>query len=175
MFKKIVIGLAIVIAGILVTAGLKSNHMLVTRQMVIASSPENLFPYINNSQKSYEWMPWAEGDPGLEIKYSGPPEGVGAKSSWKGKEMGVGSSEVVESVINQVVKTKLEYTEPMQMSQLAEISLAPAAGGTLVKWSVSGDYNYFFRLMGIFVDCDKMIGGEFEKGLNKLKSLVESK
>jgi hypothetical protein len=42
-------------------------------------------------------------------------------------------------------------------------------------WSISGQNSFFFRLMGLFMNCDKMIGGEFEKGLNKLKSLTEHK
>jgi hypothetical protein len=120
-------------------------------------------------------MPWAEGDPTLAIDYSGPAEGVGAKSSWTGNEMGVGFSEVVESVPNQVVKTKLEYTKPFEMSQLAEVSLTPTEGGTRVNWSVSGHSNFFFRLISVFVNCDAMIGGEFEKGLSKLKTIAETK
>ena len=175
MFKKIGIGFGIIIAGILILAAFQPREMNVGRELVIAASPEVLFPYMNNSQKSYEWMPWAEGDPGIEIKYSGPSEGVGSKSNWNGKKMGIGSSEVVESVMNKIVKTKLEYTKPFEMSQLAEISLTPTAGGALVKWGVSGQNNYFFRLIGIFVNCDNMIGREFEKGLSKLKSLTEAK
>ncbi|OQW55038.1 MAG: hypothetical protein A4S09_17050 [Proteobacteria bacterium SG_bin7] len=175
MIKKILIGLGVIVGGILLFAAVKSPEMNVSREIVISAAPEALFPYINSAKKSYDWMPWAESDPSVEIKYSGPDEGVGATSSWKGKEMGVGTSEVVESVANQVVKTKLTYTEPFAMSQLAEVSLTPISGGTLVKWSVSGHSNYFFRLMGIFVNCDDMIGKEFEKGLNKLKTLTENK
>lgn len=175
MIKKVFTGFGALVILVLIFAALKSPEMKVSREIVLNATPEAIFPYINNSKKSYEWMPWAEGDPGLEMNYSGPPEGVGAASNWKGKEMGVGNSLVVESIPNQVVKTKLEYTEPFAMSQLAEISLSPIAGGTKVIWSVSGNNNYFFRLMSVFMDCDKMIGGEFEKGLNKLKTLTETK
>ena len=175
MFKKISLVLGVLVAGVLIFTAFKSDEMYVSREMVILASPEALFPYINNTQKSYEWMPWAEGDSGIEIKYSGPLEGIGAKASWNGKQMGVGTSEVVESIANKVVKTKLEYTKPFEMSQFAEISLTQSTGSTLVKWSVSGHKNYFFRLMGLFMNCDKMIGGEFEKGLNKLKLLTENK
>ncbi len=174
MIKKILLGLGFIVAAILIAAAFQSPEMNVSREIEISATPETLFPYINNSKKSYEWMPWSESDPTVEMKYSGPDAGVGAFSSWKGKQMGVGTAEVVESITNQVVKTKLTYTEPFAMSQMAEVSLTPKPGGTLVKWSVSGHSNYFFRLIGIFVSCDKMIGGEFEKGLKKLKLLTES-
>jgi hypothetical protein len=175
IFKKTLIFASLIIAAVLVYASLKSPKMYVSRELVIAASPEVIFPHINNSKKSYEWMPWAEADPNVKMSYSGPEEGVGASSSWVGDEMGVGTSEVVESVPNQVVKTKLVYTEPMAMSQLAEISLTPVADGTLVKWSVGGDSDFLFRLIGIFVDFDSMVGKDFEKGLTKLKSLTENK
>lgn len=175
MFKKIIIGICILIAGIFGLAAMKPSEMNVSREILVSATPEVLFPYINNSKKSYEWMPWAENDPGVEIKFTGPEEGVGAASNWSGKNMGTGASEVVESVPNQIVKTKLTYKQPFEMSQLAEISLTPSAGGTMVKWSISGHQNFFFRLMGVFVNCDKMIGKEFEKGLNKLKTLAEAK
>jgi hypothetical protein len=175
MIKKILMGLAVIVAAILVIAAVQSPEMKVSREIEIATTPEALFPYINNSKNSYEWMPWSESDPTVEMKYSGPDAGVGAASSWKGKEMGVGTAEVVESIPNQVVKTKLTYTEPFAMSQMAEVSLTPSFSGTLVKWSVSGQRPYFFRLIGMFVSSDKMIGGEFEKGLKKLKMLAESR
>lgn len=175
MIKKIFLVLGVIVAAILVIVAVQSPEMNVSREIEVAATPDALFPFINNSKKSFEWMPWSESDPTVEIEYSGPVEGVGSFSSWKGKEMGVGTAEVIESIPNQVVKTKLTYTEPFAMSQMAQVSLTPTSRGTIVKWSVSGQSNYFFRLIGIFVSCDKMIGGEFEKGLRKLKMLTESK
>jgi hypothetical protein len=175
MIKKIFVGLGVIVAAILIIASVQSPEMTVSREIEIAATPDHLFPFINNSKRSYEWMPWSESDPTVEMKYSGPDAGVGASSSWVGKEMGVGTAEIVESISNQVVKTKLTYTQPFAMSQLAEVSLKTISGGTLVKWSVSGQSNYFFRIIGIFVSTDKMIGGEFEKGLKKLKTLTETK
>lgn len=123
-----------------------------------------------------DWMPWKDSDPGVIMTYSGPDEGVGSMSSWVSEgQMGTGEALVVESVPNQVVRTKLTYTAPFEMTQLAEISLVKKEGGTRVKWSVSGERGFFFRLVGLFFDCDKMIGGEFEKGLSKLSDVVARK
>lgn len=109
--------------------------------------------------------------------YSGPPEGVGSKSNWDSNgQMVTGEAEVIESIPNQVVKTKLTYTRPMEMSQMAEVSLTPSADGqTLVKWSVSGKNTFIGRLMCVFINMDKMVGAQFEKGLTNLKKLVEVK
>lgn len=175
MLKIILLSIGGIVGVILVLAALKPAQVNISRELLISASPEVLFPYINNSKKSYEWMPWAEIDPGVEIKYSGPEEGVGASSSWVGNKMGVGKSEVVESVPNQVVKTRLIYTKPYEMNQLAVVSLTPTNGSTLVKWSVDGHNNFFFRILCVFMDFDKIVGDQFITGLNKLKTIAEKK
>lgn len=175
MFLKILVLFGLGIGIFLIYVALKPAAQTISRELVIAASPETLFPYINNGRKSNEWMPWTDSDPGCIMQYTGPEEGVGSKSSWDSKgKMGTGNAVVVESILNTSVKTQLTYTKPMEMSQLAEITLTPAPGGTKVKWSVDGHNNFAFRLMGVFMNIDKMVGGEFEKGLVKLKNLVET-
>ncbi len=175
MFKKILITLVIAIGIFAIYVATRPSEMLIAREIVIKASPEVIFPYLNNSQKANGWMPWKDSDPGVVMNYAGPEEGVGSRSSWESEgQMGTGEALVVESVANHSVKTQLTYTKPFQMLQLAEISLAPVSGGTKVRWSVSGHNNFFFKLMGVFMNCDKMVGGEFEKGLLKLKAQVES-
>jgi len=41
-------------------------------------------------------------------------------------------------------------------------------------WSMSGKNNFFFKAFGLFVNCDKLIGGDFEKGLAALKAAAEA-
>ena len=175
MLKKITASLALAIVVLLIYVALKPGQMLVAREILMRASAETIFPYMNNSKKANDWMPWQDSDPDVKIFYSGPEEGIGSKSSWDSKgKMGTGEALVIESVFNQMVKTQLTYTKPFQMAQIAELSLTSEGGGTKVRWSVSGHNGFFFRLIGVFINCDKMIGGEFEKGLLKLKSKVEN-
>jgi hypothetical protein len=44
---------------------------------------------------------------------------------------------------------------------------------TAVTWSMTGDVNFAAKAVHLFVDMDKMIGGNFEKGLAEMKSVVE--
>lgn len=174
MLLTILIIAAVVLGVFLIYVALKPGSCNISRELVIKSSPENLFPYINNSKKMNDWMPWQDSDPGVKMQYSGPEAGVGSKSSWNSAgKMGIGNATIVESIPNKSVKTQLAYTKPMEMSQLAEITLTPVEGGTKVKWSVDGHNGFLFRLMGIFMNIDKMVGGEFEKGLAKLKRAAE--
>jgi hypothetical protein len=36
-----------------------------------------------------------------------------------------------------------------------------------------GPQPYLAKIVATFIDCEKMVGSEFEKGLTKLKSLAE--
>jgi uncharacterized protein YndB with AHSA1/START domain len=174
MFKIVMLVIVVGVVGFLLYVGFKPSDFAVAREITVKAPPEAIFPYINNSKKAGDWMPWAEIDPRMKMSYSGPDEGVGSKSSWESPgQMGVGEALVVESTQNQSVKTQLTYTKPMVMSQMAEVSLTPSADGTVVKWAVSGKNSFMGRLMCTFMDMDKMIGGQFMQGLTKLKSLVE--
>ena len=113
-------------------------------------------------------------DPQAKVTFTGPEEGVGAKTSWAGgKDLGTGSATVTESIPNSIVKTKLEYAEPFVMIQFAEITLTPNGNQTVVRWSVSGENKFIGRIFCFFMNMDEMIGGTFQKGLNKLKGIVE--
>jgi hypothetical protein len=174
MLRKVIGTVVIVLVLFLSYIALQNPNYKISRQQIINASPEAIFPWINNSKKTNEWMPWKDSDPNVQMKYSGPDEGVGSVSSWDSSgNMGVGKAEVVESIPNKLVKTQLTYTKPMEMSQLAEISLAPAANGTMVTWSVSGTNNFIGRVFCFFMNMDKMVGGEFEKGLTNLRKIVE--
>jgi hypothetical protein len=175
MLKKLLLAFVITIAAICLYAAFQPSEMFFVRELAINATPEVIFPYINNPKKAEEWMPWKDSDPQMVATYSGPEEGVGATSSWDSPgQMGSGEAKVIESILNQSVKTQLTYTKPMQMSQLAEIVLVPSAGATIVRWSVKGENSFVGRLFCLFMDMDKMIGEQFEKGLNTLKVKVET-
>jgi uncharacterized protein YndB with AHSA1/START domain len=174
MLKKIIGLLALTIALFMGYVALQSPHYVISREITINASPELLFPYINNSKRANTWMPWQEVDPGVVMSFAGPNEGVGSTSSWNSDgQMGTGKAEVVESIPNSLVKTKLSYEQPMVMSQMAEISLTTTPPGTRVRWSVTGENTFIGRLFCFFMNMDKMVGGQFEKGLTKLKQLAE--
>ena len=175
MIAKILVGLVVVVAVFFSYLAFQPTEMRVSREIVINASPEQIFPFINNGQKADSWMPWKETDPTVKITYSGPSEGVGSASGWASQgKMGIGQALVVESIENQLVKTKLTYVKPMSMTQFTQLSLQPTSNGTVVQWLVTGQNKFGGRLMHVFLDVDKLVGSQFEKGLTNLKTMVES-
>ena len=45
---------------------------------------------------------------------------------------------------------------------------------TAVTWSMVGQANFIAKIIHLFVDMDRMIGGNFERGLADMKSIVEA-
>lgn len=177
MFKKILGALGLILLVFMVIAALKPNEYLIKRDVMINAKPEAIFPYLVSTRKADLWMPWSEQDPHVRTTYSGPDEGTGSTSSWESTgQMGTGQAEVVSVIPNQSVKTKITYTKPMEMSQDSEFILTEQGDSTQVTWTVSGKQPFIARLMCtlMFMNMDKYVGGMFEKGLNKLKLIVEN-
>ena len=61
----------------------------------------------------------------------------------------------------------------MKARNVAEFTFQPKGSQTLVTWSMSGNNGFIGKAFGLFVNCDKMVGGDFEKGLASMKSVVE--
>jgi uncharacterized protein YndB with AHSA1/START domain len=175
MLKKILIGLGILVAGILIYAAFLPPKFQIARETVINAPPERIFPYLNEPRKVDTWNPWMKLDPQIKMTYSGPESGVGATSAWEGNsDVGVGSITIVESTPPSLVRAKLDYLKPFKSTSLVEYTLKPEGTQTKVSWSFSGESAYFARIMCLFMNMDKMMGGMFEKGLAELKTLVES-
>jgi effector-binding domain-containing protein len=107
----------------------------------------------------------------MELTLDGPPQGVGAKISWKSEGEGSGTQEIIESEPFSRVKTKLDFGD--QGTAFATFNLESAEGGTKVTWSFETDVgmNPVMRYMGLMFDA--WVGKDYEEGLANLKALVE--
>lgn len=105
---------------------------------------------------------------------SGAPKGAGAVYEWDGnKDIGAGRLEIVEAEAPRKVVMDLHFLRPMEGRNVAMYEVAPVSGGSEVTWSIKGPMPFLSKIMCVFMDMDKMIGTEFEKGLSDLKALAE--
>jgi hypothetical protein len=175
MFKKILIALAVVVVLFLIVAALQPAQYHVERSLAISAPPSSVFPQVNDLHKSDAWSPWLKKDPAATITYGGPVAGVGASSTWAGNDqIGEGRQTIIESRTNELVRIKLEFIKPMQGISMVDFTLKPEGSGTVISWSIYGDNSFMAKAFCLFINQDKMIGGQFEKGLADLKALVEA-
>jgi uncharacterized protein YndB with AHSA1/START domain len=170
MLVKILIGIAAVVglavAVVAVLAALQPSEFQVTRSATIAAPAPTVFAQVNDFHNWQAWSPWAKLDPAVKNSYEGAPAGTGAVFAWAGNgKVGEGRMTIVESRPNELVRMKLEFMKPFAATNTAEFAFKPEGEGTAVTWSMYGHNNFAGRAIFLFVNMDKTLGGEFEKGL----------
>ena len=172
MIKKALLGLAGLIAIILVVAAFKSPDFRVERSLAIAAPPEALFPWFNSQKKFDEFNPWLKMDPSAKTEYTGPDSGVGAVASWVGNKTGKGKATITESKPNELIRLRMDWIEPMEGVSTVDYTFKPEGDKTTVTWAMYGKSNFVGRLFSVFMSCDSMCGPEFEKGLAAVAKIV---
>ena len=175
MLWTILIIVAVVIAAILIYAATKPDVFRVQRSAVIAAPADKIFPHLNDYQRWPAWSPYEKKDPAMKRTFSGPATGPGAIYAWDGdKNVGAGRIEITEVSPNARLAFDLIMLKPFQAHNKGEFTLEPQGGGTRVTWAMHGPAPYFTKLMQVFCNMDRMVGGDFEKGLADLKAIAES-
>ena len=100
---------------------------------------------------------------------------MNASYTWAGnRKVGEGKMTIIESAPSSLIGLQLEFLKPFKATNAAEFKFTPEGGQTLVSWSMTGKSNFFFKVFGLFIDCDTMVGKDFEKGLASLKMVTET-
>ena len=161
MIKKILLGLAAVIAVFLAYAATRPADFRVERSATLAASPAALFAHVNDHRKFNTWNPFLKVDPNVKVTYSGPSAGVGAVSSWDGNsDIGAGSATIIESKPGELVRMRMDWKRPMEGTSTVDF--------TFVTWAMYGKNGFIGKAMSVFMDCDAMCGPAFEQGLAEL-------
>ena len=173
MIKTVAIAIFVLIAIVLVYAATKPNTFHVERSVNIKASPDRIFAFINDFHQWNDWTPYNK-DPGMKKTFSENASGKGATYAWEGnKDVGKGDIAITESSPPARIAFDLHMIEPFEGRNHVVFALNAAGDSTNVTWSLDDTQAYFVRLMGVFVNMDKMIGKDFETGLARLKSVAE--
>jgi len=145
----------------------------VTRSAVIPAPAEDIFPLVNSFREWTKWSPWESVDPAMERSYSGTESGVGAKYAWSGnRKAGSGTMEIVDTAEPRNIKIRLEFTKPFKAVNPTSFTFTPSGDGTLVTWTMTGENKGIGKVFALFMNMDKMVGADFEKGLASLAGAV---
>jgi hypothetical protein len=164
------VALALILAGV---AFALPSQVTVARSIVINAPEGAVFPYVVNLHKFNDWSPWAARDPQLRVTYSGPESGKGAHTEWESskKEIGTGLMEITEADPNRHAELVVNLDD---LEGTTFYDIAPAGSGSKVTWGFG--YNAGTSPLGRWkgLMLDRLIGGEFQSGLVKLKEIVEA-
>jgi uncharacterized protein YndB with AHSA1/START domain len=176
MLKVIAVVVLVLIAVVLTLALTQPDSFSVERSALIKSPPERIYALIDDLQAFGTWSPYEKKDPAMKRTFSGARSGKGAIYEWDGNsQVGTGRIEITEAVPPSRVAIKLDMLAPIEGHNIVVFTLEPQGEFTKVSWTLNCPTRPFVaKLLGLFVNMDKMVGADFEAGLSDLKAMVET-
>jgi Polyketide cyclase / dehydrase and lipid transport len=168
---QIILIFALAIGALLAIVALQPSAFHIARRTTIPAAAPAVFAQINDFRNWQNWSPWEGIDSSMKRIYEGPTSGTGAAYAWAGNpQIGEGRMTIIESRPPEFIQIRLEFIKPFAATHTAEFLLQPEGNNTTVTWSMSGTKNFVAKGFGLLMSMDKMIGGQFEKGLQQLGS-----
>lgn len=169
MLTYIVIAIVVVMVVFVLVVAMQPGDFRISRSATIPAPPSMVFGQVNDFHKWQAWSPWARMDPNAKNSFEGSASGLGAVFRWEGNnQVGQGGMTIIESRPSDLIRIKLEFLKPFKATHTAEFTFEPAADSTVVTWSMTGKNNFISKGFVLLMNCDKMVGGQFEKGLANL-------
>lgn len=163
-----------VLGALVVLISRRPDKFQVARSATIRAPAHVVYGHINDLHNWEAWSPWARLDPDAKNSFDGAPLGPGASLAWDGNsKVGAGRMTIIDSKPDELVHLRLDFTRPFAATSMAEFALAEDGDRTNVTWTMTGTNNFMSKAMSLFMDCDKMVGGQFEQGLANLKAISE--
>jgi len=175
MFIYILITIAVTVIAFLIVAARQPDVFRVQRSTVISAPPAAVFAEVNDFRQWQLWSPFLEYDRDMTTSYTGAAQGEGAEYTWSGNsKAGQGKMTIIESRPNELIRIQLEFIKPFVATNTAEFTFDSDEDRTIVTWAMMGKNNFMFKAMHTLMNMDKMVGRDFERGLAKLKVVVET-
>ncbi len=170
---KILVGALLALVVLFFGVGMfLPEEYAVERSTTMDAAAAVVFAQVNVHRNGANWSPWRAKDPNMEISYSGPDSGEGATMSWVSETQGMGTMVHTKVIDNQRIESHLDFGD---MGEADSYWLFDATGdnSTKVTWGFTGKAeNIVGRYFGL--KMDDWVGADYEDGLARLKSHVES-
>jgi uncharacterized protein YndB with AHSA1/START domain len=178
---KIIKNMAIVIVVILlipfIIALFSAKDYSVVREVTINKPHEEVYNYTKFLKNQDSFSKWASMDPNMQKEYKGTDGQVGFVSAWKSEnpDVGSGEQEILAIQEGKRIDYALRFFEPFESDDKAFMEFEPLNDSqTLVRWGFKGHFAYPTNAMLLVMDMEKMIGDDFQTGLENLKRILEN-
>ena len=167
------LSLSIILLFFIIALFLPSSFRI-DRSVEIEKSVEVAFQTAYDMKQRAKWDPWIEMDPEALIILDIHPDIIGSGYHWKGDIIGEGKLTIKEFIVNQKIKSEIEFIAPRSATFDVIWTFEPNESKDKIKvsWAFEGTLSYpMERWFGLFMD--QSLGSSFEKGLSNFKALVE--
>lgn len=153
-----------------------ADTYVVEREQRVQGPPSAVLERIVDFRRWRSWSPWEDADPQLHRTYAGAESGVGAVYEWQGnRKAGKGRMQITDVQPDRSATIDVQFLKPFKSRSTATFTVRPEGGESVVRWTMTGPKTLMTKVMGIFTSMDKLIGPDFEKGLERLKADVEGR
>jgi effector-binding domain-containing protein len=170
--KKIFYVILALIALYFILAFFGPSEIRAERSIFVNAPVETVREKLGNYQYFHDrWSPWTRRDTTMKTEYSGDPGKPGHKHRWSGNsDVGSGEMEIASFSGDTIVqKIHFERGGDAQARYIAE----KAGEGTKVTWIMHSKVGFMGRTPMLFMNMEKMMGDDFEEGLQNLKKAIE--
>lgn len=176
MLKRILIGIAALVLLFVGYVALQPSTFRIERTAIVVAPPAAVFAEVNDFHNWQAWSPWAKLDPDAKATFEGPAAGEGAVFHWAGnREVGEGRMTLLDSKPDEHIRIRVDFVKPFTGTNTTDFTFRPDGPRTIVTWAMSGELTFLQKALWAFMNPDRMVGEQFEKGLASLKTVVEGK
>lgn len=174
VLEIVAIVIVVIVIAFVIYISSRNGYFKYERSGVLNASVDKIFPYLSTFEGGHKWSPYERMDPHMKIKIIGPDGQPGTVMEFDGnRDAGSGKLEFLKIHANTGADLKLTMVKPFPAENYIEYRLTPEGAGTRFTWSMSGNNGFLGKMMVVFIDCEKLIGGQMEKGIQNLKEVVE--
>lgn len=154
---------------------IRSKDFSYVREITINRPHHEVFAYLKPLKNFRSWNPFLKADPQTRLEFQGTDGQPGFVASWEGNgQVGAGEQEITRILDGRRIDFELRFKKPFRATNQGYWAAEALPGDqTRVSWCMSGKTPFPMSLFGLFMNCEKMIGSQFEAGLSELKALLE--
>ena len=170
--KYVLFVLLILVIGASVYVGVQPNEYEVTRTRTMLVPQKVIYNNVIEFRTWETWSSWIEEKPETKIYYPEVTKGIDGSYSWEDDD-GIGNMKTTDANEFNSIEQELQFGdfEPSKVTWTFE---PDSIGGTKVTWQMKGEkVPFMFKLFAVASGgFDNMIGPDFERGLEKMDSLL---
>jgi effector-binding domain-containing protein len=167
--------LLVLVVLIIVLGLIAPKKYEVERSVIINAPNEMVFNHVVKFRNWNAWSPWAERDSTMTYTVEGKDGEEGAVYKWVGDAKITGTGEITNTGVkpNEEMVYHLHFILPFEDQSDGYTRVADVEGGTKVSWGMYGKNAFPMNIMFLFMSMEKMMGPDFERGLELLKGICE--
>jgi effector-binding domain-containing protein len=161
------------VALILIAGLIAPKSYQVERAVSIGAPKSMVFRHIQYWKNWQAWSPWASMDSTMKVTFEGVDGTEGSAYKWTGVKTGVGI--ITNSGVKpaETLYYRMRFIKPWKAEADGYIGVATEGEKTAVTWRFTGRSPYPWNALTLFMNMDKALGGDFEKGLGLMKNICE--